>query len=756
MFKICSGRDVDEEESDSTFTPIELTVRRILNASGLRNLMLTNRVVKAVRTQLAKMKNIAKKAMKAGGNTFRLLMEKWKSNEDKYRIKVYFSEMDVNYYITDNKRLRSLKRKYREQFQQEREKREKLERNLERSEKTWKKKFKNVVNKLRKMKLKEKKKKPTKIFSSYSARHQDRLKSQFKSECQAALSFLGLYELVPTKVKYFNFEEQRFDTLSLIDDDEYIPIIHTDKTSLILTNEEIDMATHLLYIKDKFHVSDEAWKELSAASEDFPSIYSIKKRMETLNERWNLFPTPGEAEGVQIRLKDSLMEQIPKIEHKFGSSKNLKIKVSGDGTNIGKRLHILNVTYTIINEESAAMSEKGNYVLAIIKTTEEYNSIRDSLSDLIEEMRILKSVEVNGVEYELEYFLGGDWKFLACVCGIGCANQDYACIWCKCPRVHRWDTSKKWSIKDTALGARTVKEITEHSRKKQFNCKYSPLFDFIPMDHVVIDTLHLFLRISDVLISLLILELRTQDCIGRKQTFPKGFAREKYNHMASYETFIRSLGIRFEWSVNKDTKQLTYRDLTGPEKLILFEKIKITELLPNFEKSVEISNLWSDFIDLIGDLKLSYTSKEDIEKFDEKIKMWINNFNSLYQTSDVTPYMHAFSQHIAEFLELYINVSNFNQQGMEKFNDTSSKDYFRSTSHRNSEALKQIMLKKQRVQLLEAMGCERLKRSYCCRNCSQSGHSIKKCTEKCDNCDVLICCSHLVKINGTWIQQCKQ
>ena len=73
-------------------------------------------------------------------------------------------------------------------------------------------------------------------------------------------------------------------------------------------------------------------------------------------------------------------------------------------------------------------------------------------------------------------------------------------------------------IRDTSMGARTVKEIAEHSRRKQFNCKFPPLFDFIPMDHVVIDTLHLFLQVSDVLISFLILELMTQDCIGQKQT----------------------------------------------------------------------------------------------------------------------------------------------------------------------------------------------------------------------------------------------
>ena len=70
--------------------------------------------------------------------------------------------------------------------------------------------------------------------------------------------------------------------------------------------------------------------------------------MDTINRRWNLFPTPGETDGVQIRLKDSLSEQIPKIKNKLNGCKTIKIKVSGDGTNIGKRLHILNVIYTII------------------------------------------------------------------------------------------------------------------------------------------------------------------------------------------------------------------------------------------------------------------------------------------------------------------------------------------------------------------------------------------------------------------------
>ena len=159
------------------------------------------------------------------------------------------------------------------------------------------------------------------------------------------------------------------------------------------------------------------------------------------------------------------------------------------------------------------MGEKGNYVLAVIKTTETYDNLRESLANLRMEMSNLKEISANNCTYKVEYFLGGDWKFLALVCGLGRAN---ACVWCKCPRQQRWDTSKKWSISDPTFGARTIDEIGKFSIGKKFNCKARPLFDFIPMDHVIIDTLHLFLRISDVLIDLLIRELRRGDAIEKK------------------------------------------------------------------------------------------------------------------------------------------------------------------------------------------------------------------------------------------------
>jgi len=41
------------------------------------------------------------------------------------------------------------------------------------------------------------------------------------------------------------------------------------------------------------------------------------------------------------------------------------------------------IHYTVLNEKDAAMNEKGNYVLAIIKKKESYDNVKESLVDLI-------------------------------------------------------------------------------------------------------------------------------------------------------------------------------------------------------------------------------------------------------------------------------------------------------------------------------------------------------------------------------------
>ena len=48
----------------------------------------------------------------------------------------------------------------------------------------------------------------SKRFTDYTKQHQARLRRGFKEDCHSALSFLGLYNFIATKVEVFNNDTQ--------------------------------------------------------------------------------------------------------------------------------------------------------------------------------------------------------------------------------------------------------------------------------------------------------------------------------------------------------------------------------------------------------------------------------------------------------------------------------------------------------------------------------------------------------------------
>ena len=83
--------------------------------------------------------------------------------------------------------------------------------------------------------------------------------------------------------------------------------------------------------------------------------------------------------------------------------------------------------------------------------------------------------------------------------------------------------------------------------------------------------------------------------------------------------------------MESNTKKLEYRDLTGPEKLHVIQNINIQALLPNFEDHKKLEKPWNDFIEIIEDLKLDFSTDEPIASLTAKIKSWFQQFLSLYQ-----------------------------------------------------------------------------------------------------------------------------
>ena len=261
--------------------------------------------------------------------------------------------------------------------------------------------------------------------------------------------------------------------------------------------DDIDRIHMILFVKDRFNVSGEAYHQMAQVCKAMPRYYKLKNRIAQLNRQWNLKPTPNGTCGIQQSLEERLklrvqhLHKVASLDAPFHQQKLLRVKLSGDGTNIGKHLHVINITFTLLDEGSLAYSAEGNHALAIIKEQENYASLQNALEDISEEVRRLTALEIE-VTYSIQYYLGGDWKFLAIVTGIDSAKSEFACIWCKCGKGERHDMSKCWSILDPAFGARTVEENIKLSqqRKKTYNVSHPPLFPSIPLQCVVIDNLH--------------------------------------------------------------------------------------------------------------------------------------------------------------------------------------------------------------------------------------------------------------------------
>lgn len=88
----------------------------------------------------------------------------------------------------------------------------------------------------------------------------------------------------------------------------------------------------------------------------------------------------------------------------------------------------------------------------------------------------------------------------------------------------------------------------------------------------------------------------------------------------------------------------------------------------------------------------------DATEFDQRSKNWVRLFVSIYQSKDVIPYIHCFGMHISQFLELYGNIVTFTQQGLEKLNDTTTIYFQHTSNHREHQALKQILEKRNRIE----------------------------------------------------------
>ena len=94
--------------------------------------------------------------------------------------------------------------------------------------------------------------------------------------------------------------------------------------------------------------------------------------------------------------------------------------------------------------------------------------------------------------------------------------------------------------------------------------------------------------------------------------------------------------------VDKGTKELKWRDLTGPEKIRLFEKVDLKQWFSDMPNVGTIQNIWMKFYDIYKIIKSSNpVATCSMQELRCKSKTWTLLFTSIYQTKNVTPYIHV-------------------------------------------------------------------------------------------------------------------
>ena len=77
-------------------------------------------------------------------------------------------------------------------------------------------------------------------------------------------------------------------------------------------------------------------------------------------------------------------------------NKEVCLRLSGDGTKIGKRLHVVVFTFTILDEDQAGPA-RGNHILAVFKQPESYDCLKLALDDIIKELDTLREIAVKDI-----------------------------------------------------------------------------------------------------------------------------------------------------------------------------------------------------------------------------------------------------------------------------------------------------------------------------------------------------------------------
>jgi len=168
--------------------------------------------------------------------------------------------------------------------------------------------------------------------------------------------------------------------------------------------------------------------------------------------------------------------------------------------------------------------------------------------------------------------------------------------------------------------------------KDNYCCDKEPLLS-IELDHIVLDELHLLLRIVDVLLKNIILDVKQWDL---REDPKKKRGEPKKVHKCNLQYTIRSCGVTFEiWEKpdanGKTAGEYDFTSLLGSDKKKLIHELpdKLTGEIIQSDTCNEVVKIWKFFKDLYAIITKDKPSKDQVSGYFKDAKEWVTLYTSL-------------------------------------------------------------------------------------------------------------------------------
>ena len=100
-----------------------------------------------------------------------------------------------------------------------------------------------------------------------------------------------------------------------------------------------------------------------------------------------------------------LQHIYPTSVHACRATQTIRVKLSGDGTTVEKRIHRVTFSFTLLDEAHSVSLVDAVHPIAIFREPESYESLSLALENVIQEVAELTSgIEVQGVHYNVRKY----------------------------------------------------------------------------------------------------------------------------------------------------------------------------------------------------------------------------------------------------------------------------------------------------------------------------------------------------------------